>query len=220
MSRCHKDFTELLKTLSQDENLVENRRQDLSSHLDFEPKKAFALIDNDDDGYITANEVQTFLLENKIDADLREIQDLIYDYDSNNDGRLGLEEFCQLTLPSTNPYLRSAAERRRFSYSYRANDPLPASCVDLLLRLFEKELALQRNRNRERDILASSPDYQKVRLFDAMTFGRREASVPDMIYFLERNGFYPRQQDIEAILRRVDHSGDQYIGYDEFCDLV
>jgi len=41
-----------------------------------------------------------------------------------------------------------------------------------------------------------------------------------LIYFLERNGFYPRQQDIEAILRRVDHSGDQSIGYDEFCDLV
>jgi len=41
--------------------------------LDFEPKKAFALIDTDDDGYITAQEVQTFLLKNKIDVDLREI---------------------------------------------------------------------------------------------------------------------------------------------------
>jgi len=142
MSRVNKDFTELLRTLSQDENLVENRRQDLSSHLDFEPKKAFALIDVDDDGDITAQEVQTFLLKNRVDADLKDIQDLIYDYDSNNDGRLGIEEFSQLTLPSTNPYLRSAAERRRFSYSYRATDPLPLSCVDLLVRLFEKELAL------------------------------------------------------------------------------
>ena len=35
--RCHKNFTELLRTLSQDENLVELRRQDLSMHYDFEP---------------------------------------------------------------------------------------------------------------------------------------------------------------------------------------
>jgi hypothetical protein len=44
--------------------------------------------------------------------------------------------------------------------------------------------------------------------------------VPDLIHFLERNGFYPRREDVEAILRRIDHSGDQSIGYDEFCDLV
>ena len=97
---------------------------------------------------------------------------------------------------------------------------MPADCVNLLIRLFEKELTLQRNRNRARDELASSPDYQKVRLFDALTNGHREASVPDLIHFLERNGFYPRREDVEAILRRIDHSGDQSIGYDEFCDLV
>jgi|DEB19_MinimDraft_2_1074335.scaffolds.fasta_scaffold108786_2 Ca2+-binding EF-hand superfamily protein len=108
--RCHKNFTELLRTLSQDENLVELRRQDLSMHYDFEPQKAFALIDVDNDGSINAEEVQTFLLKHNIDVDPKEIKNVIYDYDSNNDGELGLPEFCQLTLPSTNPVLRSVAE--------------------------------------------------------------------------------------------------------------
>lgn len=72
MSHSHKDFTELLRTLSKDENLVELRRQDLASHLDFEPKKAFALIDVDDDGSVDAEELLTFLLKNKVDVDLKE----------------------------------------------------------------------------------------------------------------------------------------------------
>jgi Ca2+-binding EF-hand superfamily protein len=50
------------------------------------------------------------LLKHNIDVDPKEIKDVIYDYDSNNDGELGLPEFCQLTLPSTNPVLRSVAE--------------------------------------------------------------------------------------------------------------
>ena len=189
-------------------------------HYDFEPSKAFGLIDVDNDGSINAEEVVTFLHKHNSVVDLKEVKDVIYDYDSNNDGDLGLAEFCQLTLPSTNPILRSVAEQRRFACTYKANSSVPADCVNLLVRLFEKELTLQRNRNSARNQLTSCPDYQKVRLFDALTHGRREASVPDLIYFLERNGFYPRREDVEAILRRIDHSGDQSIGYDEFCDLV
>jgi len=38
--------------------------------------------------------------------------------------------------------------------------------------------------------------------------------------YLEDNRFYVRQNDIEAILRRIDHSGDQQISFEEFSELV
>ena len=44
--------------------------------------------------------------------------------------------------------------------------------------------------------------------------------MPDLIYYLERNGFYPRREDIEAILRRMDHDANRQISYDEFCELT
>jgi len=38
--------------------------------------------------------------------------------------------------------------------------------------------------------------------------------------YLEKNGFYPRESDLEAILRRCDHSGDKEMSYTEFCEAT
>ena len=38
--------------------------------------------------------------------------------------------------------------------------------------------------------------------------------------YLESNGFYPRETDTEAILRRCDHSGDKELSYTEFCEAT
>jgi len=38
--------------------------------------------------------------------------------------------------------------------------------------------------------------------------------------YLESNGFWPRADDIEGILRRVDHDASQSISYSEFCELT
>ena len=37
---------------------------------------------------------------------------------------------------------------------------------------------------------------------------------------MERNGFYPRETDLEAILRRCDHSGDKELSYAEFNEAT
>ena len=44
--------------------------------------------------------------------------------------------------------------------------------------------------------------------------------MPDLISYLEKNGFYPRREDIEAILRRLDHDANRMLSYDEFCELA
>lgn len=41
-----------------------------------------------------------------------------------------------------------------------------------------------------------------------------------MINFLDLNGYRAYTTDLEAILRRFDHSGDQLLSYTEFCELV
>jgi len=44
--------------------------------------------------------------------------------------------------------------------------------------------------------------------------------MPDLILYLERNSFFPRREDVEAILRRCDHDANRMISYAEFCDLT
>lgn len=80
--------------------------------------------------------------------------------------------------------------------------------VGLVVRLFERELSLQRHRNNSKQQLSLSPDFIKSRAFDSISKGQNQISVHDLTHFLEKNGFYPRREDIEAILRRMDHNAD------------
>jgi Ca2+-binding EF-hand superfamily protein len=81
-------------------------------------------------------------------------------------------------------------------------------------------LVLHRHRAAAQKQLAQSPDFIKVRAFDNISRGMSQISVGDLTYFLERNGFYPRREDIESILRRLDHNGDQSLSYVDFCELT
>lgn len=44
--------------------------------------------------------------------------------------------------------------------------------------------------------------------------------MPELITYFEKNGFYARREDIEAILRRCDHDASRMITYGEFCALA
>lgn len=44
--------------------------------------------------------------------------------------------------------------------------------------------------------------------------------MSDLTCYLESNGYWPRSEDIESILRRIDHDGNQMISYNEFCELA
>ena len=88
------------------------------------------------------------------------------------------------------------------------------------MRLLEKEMALQRKRVDNKSQLALCPDFIKVRAFNDISNGYHSICVPDLIRYLEKNGFYPRKEDIEAILRRVDHDANHMISYQEFCELT
>jgi Ca2+-binding EF-hand superfamily protein len=44
--------------------------------------------------------------------------------------------------------------------------------------------------------------------------------MSDLIFYLEKNGFYPQTEDLEAILRRCDHDADRELSYEEFCELM
>jgi hypothetical protein len=205
---CDRTLTNLFRNLASDEAYVEISRQNLALNTEFDAQKAFNLIDSRSVGKIDAYDLVDFMRKNYISCDLSDAADIIREYDASNDANLQIAEFSQLVLPATNNGLRRAAEDRPRSLYYRANDPLPYSVVSLLVRLLEKELTLQRHRNDSKRQLAMSPDFVKVRSFDDISRGRSQIGVSDLSYFLERNGFYPRREDIEAILRRLDHNAD------------
>ena len=37
---------------------------------------------------------------------------------------------------------------------------------------------------------------------------------------MENNGFHPRTEDLESILRRCDHDADRMLSFEEFCETI
>lgn len=67
---------------------MEISRQNLSSHCEFEPFKAFSLIDASGNGKIDSYEIVDFLKKHFVSADLEDARAIIREYDASNDGTL------------------------------------------------------------------------------------------------------------------------------------
>ena len=81
-------------------------------------------------------------------------------------------------------------------------------------------MALQRARAETKRQLQACADFVKVSVFDSIAKGYNAITMPDLIAYLEKNTFFPRREDIEAILRRCDHDANRTISYAEFAELT
>jgi len=152
---------------------------------------------------------------NEADAEM-----IIREYDSDLDGNLNYDEFCQMALPATNPSLRQLALMRNHSY-YQYRRPQTYEIENMVCNLLDNELRLVKRREDVKRELLKRKDFIKVKAFDEISKGSPKGiSLLNLVEFLEANGFYPRRDDLEAILRRCDHSGDHHLNYDEFSEVT
>ena len=90
----------------------------------------------------------------------------------------------------------------------------------MAVRILEREMSLSERRNEARTDLLKNIDHSKMKTFHEIGRGDTLISMSNLIIYLENNGFHPRTEDLEAILRRCDHDADRALSYDEFCDLT
>lgn len=74
-------------------------------------------------------------------------------------------------------------------------------------------------KNAKMDLFKHS-EFQRHKAFHEISRGLTYINMSDLIYFLEYNGFYPRTDDLEAILRRTDHDADRCLSFEEFSEVV
>ena len=148
------------------------------------------------------------------------VESLIHEFDGEQRNSIGFDEFCQVVLPAANTGLRSLALGRRESPYFRPHAPVSYEVTSLLVRLFDKELQLHKQKSESCERIDKLEDFDRRKCFDTIARGYHSICMPDLIYFLEKNGFYPRREDIEAILRRLDHDANKMLSFDEFCELT
>ena len=202
-------------SVSEGEREIEQLRILLSENRDFDPYSGFRAIDRVSIGNISYLDIREFLERNRIPANTAELASLIKQYDSDQDGRLTLNEFHQLALPSTSVVLRDLALNR---------GPYARLTLDAelqLARLIEKELNFQRTLELGRSDLALRPDFSSISAFSLLDYpSTNSLSREKLKDFLRRNGKFVMEDDLDAILRRVDVDGDERLSYSEFSDFL
>jgi hypothetical protein len=129
---CDRTLTDLFRNLAFEEQQVEIQRQNLARLPDFDPMRAFNLIDVNGVGALDTINIIEFLRKHYVNLEVEETQDIIREYDATMDGMLTFAEFSQFVLPATNTSLRHVAENRHSSPQFRADQPLPYQCISAL----------------------------------------------------------------------------------------
>ena len=208
-------LAEFLYSIAEGEKEVEQSRIVLSENRDFEPYSGFRAIDRLGLGFISYLDIRDFLDKNRVACTNQEITALIKQYDSDSDGRLVLNEFHQLVLPSTSIVLRDLALQR---------GPYTRLSLDAefqLARLIEKELNLQRRLESSKKDLAIRHDFSVIGAFSTIDFpSTNMISREKLTDFLRRNGKIVFEEDIDAVLRRMDIDGDERLSFSEFSDSL
>ncbi|OMJ89682.1 hypothetical protein SteCoe_8134 [Stentor coeruleus] len=197
---------------AQQEKEVEECRYSLSKNLDFDPYSTFKILDRLGLGSLSSLEIQEILNRHHFFCSDDEAYLIIRQFDSNLDGRLSPLEFHQIVLPSTNPGLRDLALARRGVFSQEVEY--------LFVALLQAEVLYHRNLESIRREIILKSDLNLLEAF--RTIDTKNASNIDrnaLTSFLKkfRNVY---DDDIDAILRRVDNDGDGLISYLEFVDCV
>ena len=126
-----------------------------------------------------------------------------------------------LFMPTTNEILRDIANRRGQSLAYEKDKPLVEDIAKLMASHIELELSHLKKRNEIKRQLLQTKDFSKQKAFNQISANKDKITVSDIVQFLEEFGKYTaKKEDIEAILRRCDHEGDQMINYSEFVEFT
>lgn len=203
-------LAEVLFKISYSESLVEESRFVLSSHEAFDPFTTFKAADRLGIGCFSTTELLAILDKNHFYCTNEEAYLTIKQYDTNQQGRLGIEEFFQLVLPSTCSALRNIAQGRNGVYC--------AEVDHLFVKLLQSEITYHRVSETAKKSLVLQHDFSVLECFRSVDIRNKG--------FIDRSGlmdFLRRHKsvneiDVDSIFRRLDNDGDDLMSYQEFVE--
>lgn len=209
----------LISIYISNEMVIEMIRKDLSNIPSFDSLIAFQRIDQQNIGFISARQINYFLLENKIPSIISDCELLIKFFDMDNDGMLSFEEFCSIILPATINYKEKAPIRKVLN-------SLPSRKIQsviekTLARLLEAEFRAQIQIENAKKYLSNKFDFNASHCFQALdVFNHNYLNADAIKCFMKRVGSPKTNTEIYAFIRRVDKDNDARLSFSEFYDSI
>jgi len=210
-------LADTLLTISDGERQIEIVRQILCEQVEFEPYAAFRRIDRHRKSAIDATDLISFLADNKVFYTENNCRAFIKRYDLDGDNRLNFNEFLLAVLPMDNPTLRTVATQRP-NYDV-AEDQLLAYDVEYsLAKVIDREISFYMHVDHQKANLHNCYDFNNVDGF--ATIDRDSTGFIDfnnLEEFFKRQGIYPNEDELVALLRRLDRDEDGRLTQKEFA---
>ena len=208
-------FGNILLGLSEDERLIDIARELLCQDLNYDPLALFNYISgkkNYSDNFLTYEDFDNFI-NNDLRINNQDSQKLFQLYDSKRDNILTYDEFINIFNPISNLQLK------RFLYNRIGVNTdikfLDNTTLLLLNNLFIKEFQLIENIKTRIKLRIGEFDCKKI--FNTITENQNEINKENLNNFLLKcNLIYFEEEDLNAILRRLDINRDDKITFEDF----
>lgn len=114
-------------------------------------------------------------------------------------------------MPATAPALREIALSRRGYLSYDVEYAFS--------KLLDREMQYQRDVELRKSHLRTRYDFNEMDLFRMLDVGGRQLiSRDDIRFFMRDLGIPVDENGLDALIRRLDHDGDERLSYSEFLE--
>lgn len=217
--RSIKLIKKLFLAMADREEIVEIERQKISSLKEFNTLTTFNYIDSNGNGYITHEDLISFMKSN----DAHKYSEntylaLIRYFDMSNIGRLWYSDYSQILLSWTNDNLRWFASQSNQSNIEHKQVP-SQECLSHLCTLFEKELDYHNDIETIKQELWECENFDINNLFDSLDFSKQGfLDFSSIQKFLTDNKFKATESDVNSILRRMDLTANAQISLAEFIE--
>jgi Ca2+-binding EF-hand superfamily protein len=203
------------------ELMIEKQRQYLARLEEFEPYATFIRLDRNNNGFLSPTEIYNFMKDNEFDhVTIEDCQYLVQYFDSDVDGVLNYTDFMQWVVTCDDSYLRAAVTQRD-PYGVNPDEYLAPILERELAILFEKEFAYHREISIIKRDLNDAPDFTMDNAFAEIdNEGLNIIDYTSVECFLKRNGFAPTDEELTAIIRRIDVSAEASCSYNEFEEAL
>ena len=202
------------------ERQIEVRRQQLCIKKDFQPYVAFRRISRDGSHSVTGPMIHKFLVENAMDASLRDCQSFVERYDIDNDGVLSYKEFAESLLPREHPELRTFVSQQD-CYNNTPEESLSYDTECKLARLLADEVTIFDHISIERDSLLRQRGLSTSRIMNLVDTGStKNLNFSNIQSLLNLTGVLPYDAEIINFIRRIDKDGDGVINQEELGDFL
>jgi len=209
-------LADILLAIGDGERQIEIVRQILCEQIDFEPYAAFKRIDRLRKGTIDAADICQFLSDNKVYYTENNCRAFIKRYDVDGDNELVYNEFLFAVLPMDNPTLRTIATQRP-NYDVEADQLLSYDIEYSLAKVIDREIAFYMHLDYAKVGLVNCYDFNYIDAFNAIDrFSTGVIDYNNLEEYFRRLGIYPNEDEMVAILRRLDRDDDGRINFDEF----